>query len=287
MQSAPTPAPAPDPVKTAAAQSASNKDTAVAQYGLNATNQVTPSGSLNYSQIGTWADGTPRFQAETSLSPTEQGIFNTGEQTKQNLADIGQSQSAKIGALLDSPVTLPKLNLDTASTEARTMDLARQRLDPILAQRAEANKASLFNSGVLPGTEAYRRAMTQQGQNENDATNQLILQGHGQAVGDIMSQYGADSTRALTERNAPINEISALLSNSQVSQPNFISNTPTPGIAPTDVIGAQQQALNQQNVGFNAQNQQYQGMINGLFGLGKTAMGGINTPSFGGWSFGA
>jgi len=46
MQSAPTPAPAPDPVKTAQAQSASNKDTAVAQYGLNATNQVTPNGSL-------------------------------------------------------------------------------------------------------------------------------------------------------------------------------------------------------------------------------------------------
>jgi hypothetical protein len=28
------------------------------------------------------------------------------------------------------------------------------------------------------------------------------------------------------------------------------------------------------------------GMMNGMFGLGKTVLGGVNTPSAGGWSFG-
>src|SRR6185437_14772083 len=91
------------PAATAAAQSAANKATAVAQYGLNATNQVTPSGSLTYKQIGTWEDGTPRFEADTSLSAPEQKIYDTGTQTRQNLADIGSTQSAKIGNLLNTP----------------------------------------------------------------------------------------------------------------------------------------------------------------------------------------
>jgi len=287
MQSAPQAPAAPDPVKTAQAQSASNKETAVAQYGLNATNQVTPNGALSYNQIGTWADGTPRFEATTSLSPEQEKLRQSGVTAQQGLSDLGNQQIQKISGLLDRPVDLgPKLNLDTSATEARTMDLARKRLDPMLAQREEATRARLFNSGVLPGTEAYRREMTANTQGANDAYDQLILSGHGQAVGDITNEYNAGQTRALTERNQPLNEITALLSGSQVSQPSFV-NAPTPGIAPTDVIGANQQALNQQNVGFNAQQQGYMGMMNGLFGLGKTVLGGINSPtSAGGWSFG-
>ena len=44
---------APDPIKTAAAQTGSNIDTATAQQILNQTNQVTPEGSLTYNQSGT------------------------------------------------------------------------------------------------------------------------------------------------------------------------------------------------------------------------------------------
>jgi hypothetical protein len=93
---------------------------------------------------------------------------------------------------------------------------------------------------------------------------------------------GQGAQEALTERNQPINEISALLSGSQVSQPNF-TNTPQPGVAPTDVIGAQQQSLNQQNVGYNAQVAQNQAMTNGLFGLGSAALG-AGGMALGGWA---
>lgn len=316
MQGAPTPAPAPDPVKTAQAQSASNKETAIAQYGLNATNQVTPNGTLTYTQNGTWPDGTPKFTATTALSPEQQKLQSSNLQTQQGLADIGNEQIQRVGQALDKPVDFgpnlslnrldlgAPLNLDTDATEARTMDLARKRLDPIQDQQDEATKAQLFNSGIMPGTEAYRRAMTQRSQDRNDAYNQLILGGHSQAVNDITTQYqagqqqkqaeyGADTAATQAEytareqqtaaqRNQMFNEIASLLNGSQIQLPQF-TNTPTPGIAPTDVIGAQQQALNQQNVGFNAAQQNYQGMMNGLFGLGKTALGGLTTPALGGW----
>jgi len=247
---------APDPVKTAQAQSASNKETAVTQYGLNATNQVTPNGSLTYNQIGTWADGTPRFEATTSLSPQQQALYDKGNITQNNLADIGNQQSAKIGALLNTPV-----NLATA-TEDKIAKLGAARLDPRFAREGEALDTQLINKGIRPGSTAWHDAQLAQSQSKNDAYNQLYLTGRGQGAQE-----------ALTERNQPINEISALLSGSQVSQPGF-TNTPQPGVAPTDVIGAQQQSLNQQNVGYNAQVANQQALTNGLFKLGSSALGG-------------
>lgn len=252
----PTPAPAPDPVATAQAQSASNKETAVAQYGLNATNQVTPNGSLSYKQIGTWSDGTPRFESDTTLSPQQQSLFDKGNVTQNNLADIGNQQSAKIGSLLNTPV-----NLDTA-TENKIDQLGAARLDPQFQREGAALENNLLNRGIQPGSKAYATMHTQFDQGKNDAYNQLYLSGRGQGAQE-----------ALTERNQPINEISALLGQTQVSQPNFAS-TPTPGVAPTDVIGAQQQSLNQSNYGTSAQLSQNNALMSGLFGLGAAGLGG-------------
>ncbi len=264
---APTPAAAPDPNATAATQAKYNKETAVAQYGLNATNQVTPQGSLTYKQIGQWEDGTPRFEATTAYSPTEQGLYDTGAKTRQNLGDIGVSQSAKIGSILNTPFDI------NASRDSKIADIQKKFLDPQWNEAQEAQKTELFNSGVRPGTEAYTRAMRDFSTNKQRGYDQSYL-----------DAYGAANTAALTERNQPINEISALLSGSQVSQPGF-TNTPTPGVAPTDYIGAQGQSLAQNNVGFNAANQRYNGMMSGLFGLGKTVAGSA-TYGPGGWGLG-
>lgn len=48
----PSAPPAPDPKVTAAAQTASNKETALWEAALNRVNQVTPGGTLNYAQTG-------------------------------------------------------------------------------------------------------------------------------------------------------------------------------------------------------------------------------------------
>lgn len=247
---------APDPVKTAQAQSTANKETAVAQYGLNATNQVTPTGSLTYKQIGTWSDGTPRFEATTALSPEQESLYKKYTETQGNLGDIGVSQSAKIGKILSTPFDI------NASRDSKIGDIQQKFLDPQFARAYESKKTELINSGVRPGSPAYKNAMMDFEDNKQRAYDRSYL-----------DSYGAANTAALTERNQPINEISALLSNSQVSQPSF-TNTPSPGVAPTDVIGAQQQALNQQNVGYQADLQQQQALMNGLFKLGSAAAGG-------------
>ncbi len=250
----PTPAPAPDPVATAAAQQKSNVGTAVAQYGLNATNQNTPTGSLSYKQVGTWPDGTPHFEADTTLSAPEQNIFNTTEGTKQNLADIGKSQSAKIGGLLNTP-----FNLDDA-TNKKVQGFQNEFLDPMWDRQGANLEAQNIAKGIRPGSEQYF--------NSNRDFSDQRQRGYDQAYLDT---YKTATANALAERNQPINEITALMSGSQVSNPAF-QNTPSPGVAPTDVIGAQQQSLNQSNVGFNAQVAQNNALMSGLFGLGGNAL---------------
>lgn len=259
---APTPAPAPDPAATAAAQTASNKATAVSQYGLNATNQVTPYGNLTYSQNGAWDDGTPRFTATQTLSPQQQSLFDLGNQTQQNLGQIGVNQSAKIGQQLDTPFSID------AARGNKLADINRTFLDPQWQRNDEDTRTRLINSGVRPGSEAYTRAMQEEGDAKSRAYNSMFL-----------DSYGKANDAALTERNQPINEITALLRGSGVQQPSF-TNTPSPGVAPTDVIGATGQSLQQSNVGYNADMAQRQAMMSGLFGLGGA---GVKAAALGGW----
>lgn len=221
---------APDPAQTAAAQAQMNKETAIAQYGLNATNQKTPWGGLNYTQIGKWEDGTPRYQAEQTLDPRIQGVVDNA---------IGGLQKP--------------FSLDNAEVEGRLMDLGRQRLDPLLAQRRGSTEQDAFNRGVRPGSEAYDRMMRGVGQDENDAYTQLMLQGRGQSVNEMNML-----------RNQPLNEALALLSG---GQSGYI-NTPGSTVAPVDYTGL----VNQQHQSKLAN---YQGGMSGMFGLGSALIGAL------------
>ena len=250
-QTAPQP---PSPQATAAAQTASNRETAITQTGLNSTNQVTPGGTLTYSQIGKWEDGTPRFQATTALTPAGQQIYDTSQQTTQNLANVAKEQSGRLSGLLSTP-----FSLDNDATEARINELASKRLDPMLARRQTALDTRLSNQGIKLGSTAWDRAQESNLQGENDARNQLLLTGRNQAVSE-----------ALLQRQTPINEILALAGQGQIAQPQF-GSTPQTGVAGTDVAGITQAGYQNSYNSWNQQNQQNQQMLGGLFGLGANA----------------
>lgn len=264
MVSTPKAPAAPDPVTTAQAQTAMNKDTALAQNILNMTNQVTPEGSISYRQSGEipYYDSAgnltalPQFTATTTYSPAQQKIYDIGLQTETNIAKIGRDQSSRIGELLGKPV-----DLSNEATEARLYDLGSKRLDPRFAQEEEALRTRLVNQGLRPGTAAYDAAYNNFSQSKNDAYNQLVLNGRAQAVQE-----------ALTERNQPINEITALLSGSQVSQPNFVG-TPQAQVAGTDYAGLVQSNYATQMQQYNNQVSSNNAMMGGLFGLAGTLGG--------------
>lgn len=256
MQTSSPPAP-PDPKETAAAQTAMNKETAITQYGLGATNQVTPQGTLSYKQIGSWPDGTPRYEATTAYSPEQQALYGQQQEFDKKFNDLALGQTDRLSGVLNQP-----LNLDNQAVESRLFELGRQRLDPMFAQQNEALRTRMANQGIELGSEAYKNAFGIQGQKENDAMTQLLLSGRGQSIQEL-----------LTQRNQPINEITALMSGGQVTQPNF-TGTPQPQVAGTNYAGLVSDNYQQQLSAWNAQQQQQAAGMGGLFGLGGNLLGG-------------
>jgi len=252
----------PDPKETSAASTSTNVGTAIANAFLGNVNQITPDGSLTYDQTGTfdWYDPytgrtykIPTFTATQELSQQQQAIKEQTDAAELNLAGLANQQSGFLQDYLAKP-----FEYDNQDVENWAYDLGSQRLDPRFAKEEEALRTRLLNSGIREGSAAWNSEMERLSQGKNDAYNQLMLQGRAQAYQE-----------ALAGRNQPINEITALLSGSQVSQPNFVS-TNMPTIPTTDVGGLINQNYQQKLAAW----QQEQAGLGGLFsGLGSLAGG--------------
>lgn len=216
-------APAPtDPRETSAATTGTNLSTAIGNAWMTNMNEYGPDGSREFNNTGmeTVTDPytgqtyqVPRFSVTTTLSPEQQAIKEQQDSASLNLATLGSDLSGTLGDHLRGNFTI-----DNDATEARLFDLGRARLDPLFAQRDEDLRSRLASQGIKAGSAAYDREMALLGQNQNDAYNQLLLTGRGQAVNE-----------QLTEDNQRIQQISALMSGGQVSQPMFAT---TPSVSP-------------------------------------------------------
>jgi hypothetical protein len=247
-------------MQTASAQTGSNIGTAIAQSALNQTNQVTPYGNLNYTQRGTYSYkdplsgktyNLPQYTATQTLSPIQQNILNETQGAQLNLGQTANERSGFLQDYLKQP-----FSLDNSAVEGRLFELGKEQLDPVFARNQQNLEQSLANRGVKMGSGAYQQQMEDFGKTRGSAYNDLLLRGHATAAQDL-----------LTERNQPINEISALLSGSQVSQPNFV-NPPQSQVANTDYAGLVQNNYAQQMAGYNQRQQMTGQILGGLFGLG-------------------
>lgn len=273
---------APDPVQTANAQTASNRETAIAQTGLNAQNQITPYGNLTYSQIGTWSDGTPRYQSEQTLSAAGQQLFNTGQQTQQNLANLAQQQSGRLSGLLNKDLNFGSLpqggqwqNTDYSQDRQRVEEGLFSRLNPQIDRQRQALEQDLVNRGIRPGSSAYSAQQQDFNQGLNDQRTSILLQG-GQEQSRLQNMqlagFNAQNTQRqnalqemLTQRQAPINEILALSGQSQIQQPSFM-NGPQTQVAGTDIAGITQNGYANQMNSYNSG----QAQLGGLFSAGAS-----------------
>jgi hypothetical protein len=195
----------------------------------------------------------PTFTRTTTLSPEQQRIAGQQNAASFNLAHLGNRLSGTLGKQLTG-----NFKIDNPTVEKRLFDLGRKRLDPMFEQQQKALDAKLLNQGIGLGGEQWKAAQTQQGQNQNDAYNQLLLSGRGQATQELMAQD-----------NQRINQISALLNGGQVSQPNFMgANMPT--IPTTDVGGLINENYNQRANIAAQKNAALGSTVGGLFKLGSS-----------------
>ena len=279
---APKAPPAIDPAATAAAQSDTNRQTAITQFGLNAVNQYTPYGSLEYGQAGTWADGTPRFTATQTLSPSEQDALNLSNQAQSLYGNAAVRQLGAVQEQLGRPFQFDAGPYgDTAMGRNAVEGALMQRLQPQLDRDRAAMENRLANQGIMLGSEAYRNAMSNYEQQVAD--QRLAIVG---AAGQEENRMAALRQQRLQEqlalRGQPINEATALLTGQMVGTPNFV-NTPQTNVSPTDYLGAVQLQQAGQQAGFQQKAQNYGAQISGLYGLGSAALGGWARGGFGGF----
>ncbi|WP_029874386.1 tail fiber domain-containing protein [Rhizobium leguminosarum] len=262
MVSTPKAPKAPDPTQTAAAQTATNVDTAIANAGLSHTNQYTPDGSLEYKVSGyqTMTDQNgktyrlPTYSAYQTYSPENQAIY---DQTQLGLARLANDQTGKISGVLGTNVDLSAGNVGKYVNDHWQSGFNNQW---------DRNQASLDQSladkGISMGSAAYDNAMRDFSTRKQAASDQYL--------GDM---YSNAQNSILTERNQPLNEISALMSGSQVHQPSYV-NTPTTQLPTVDQAGLINENFNQKMGLYDRQVAQSNAAMGGLFGLGGSLLGG-------------
>ena len=303
-KSSPSPPPAPDYAGAAREQGVANEATARLQGRINNPNVSGPLGG----QTVTFGEGDQPTITQT-LTPDAQSTLEAQQRVQRSLANLGEQGIGTARSALANPFSPNSQGLQTSID---TSNLARMpvnagttgqeaimaRLAPQLERQDAATRSRLLNQGLVPGGEAYENAMISQNQQKNDLLSQAALQGIGldtgaraQGFNEASSQMGAQNAAQQAElqreaflRQQPLNEITGLMSGSQIQMPQFQGYAPT-SIAPAPLMqGAMaqgQSAMDQygiQSANANAQNA-------GLFGLAGTA-GGLAGRMYTGGFFG-
>ena len=281
----------PDYVGAAKEQGAANVETARVQSKLNNPNTYTPYGTQLVSY-----DGDQPTITQT-LTPQAQKTLEEQQNVQYQLASLGGKGANLASNVLDKsfnfggPAVQTSLDLSNiakmpvnAGTTAQ--EAIMSRLEPSLAKQRISTETQLINQGLRPGTEAYDNAIQLLGQQENDARTQAALQGINVDMGANAQGFSQAATgatfantaqqqalaEAIQQRQMPLNEITALMSGSQIQNPQFgayqgTNVATTPIFAATQAKGqAEQNAYNQQVASSNANTA-------GLYSLGSAAIG--------------
>lgn len=277
----------PDPVATAQAQTQSNEQTAAYNAALNRTSQYTPYGSSVYNQTGTDSTGAPTWANTINLTPEAQKQLDNQLQQNDQLSNIGfglanQAQSSLGSANPTAGPLTYSAGGDYSAQMKQAQDAAynaqTQYLDPQFKQQQSDLTAQLANQGVQAGSNAYNQAqnlfgLTKQ-QAYQGAQNAAVAAGN-QEQNTLFGQSAQNaslnnSTQAQALQQAaylktlPLNELNALRSGTQISNPTF-STAPTATAGQSNVEGDTYQSAQIANNNNN-------NFLNGLFGLGSAGI---------------
>lgn len=257
----PSPPPAPDYAGAATATAAGNLEAAKYATAANRVNQYSPYGSSTYKQGNPGSDTDPQWAQTISLSPVGQQLLDYANNSALGLG----SQTGQALDRVDQSLSQPfDINSANDATQKAYQNIT-SRLDPQWAQRTSQQETALTNQGLRPGMEAYDNAMRDFNYGRNDAYTQANTQAMGFAPQAMQLELAA--------RNQPLNELNALRTGSQVTNPQF-SNVPQQQTTAGANLSGAAQAQGQYDQGlYNAGVGQSNAMMGGLFQLGAAAAG--------------
>ena len=296
-KSAPSAPPPPDYAGAAAAQGAANEATARLQGKLNNPNVSGPLGG----QTVTFENDQPTITQ--TLTPDALAALQAQQRVQKSLANLGEQGIGTAQTALSTPFSP---NSPALQTSIDTSNLAKMpvnagttgqeaimaRLQPQIERMDAQTRTRLANQGLVPGGEAYSNAMMDVNRQKNDLLSQAAIQGIGldtgaraQGFNEASAQLGTQNAAQQAElqrqsflRQQPLNEITGLMSGSQIQMPQFQGYQPT-NIAPAPIFAGAQatgqaamDAYGIQSANANAQNA-------GLYGALGTA-GGLAAMKF-------
>lgn len=269
---APDPPPPPDYKGAAKEQGAANIDAAIVQGHINNPNVINPYGT----QTTTWNGNDPTLTQ--TYSPEQQAIFDQSNQNKLALGELsGQGAEALkgvVGTGVDFGVAPAAPTSGGASQ--RVIDAMMGRVNEDYGRATDQRNSDLVAAGIRPGSRAYDDAMQLLQRGKNDASQQAVLAGYQQgntAFGqDVQSRKDAIA-ELLSKRQVPLNEITALMSGSQVQNPFAIPGySQNAQVAPAPIFGAMQGQTQYATDVYNQEAANANNLQQGLFGLGGSGI---------------
>jgi hypothetical protein len=197
----------------------------------------------------------PRYQRTTTLAPDQQKLQGLETQSKYNLGTTAVEQSARLRDAMSTPMDTSQWS--PWQTNLQTQNI-RQGQDPTdrpaiekammdsynrsVAPSEQAQEASLAARGLSPGSQGYGNYQMQRDDNRAEAARQAYL-GSGNESRAAENAYNTASTQrynmdqslanyynqlrggqmqeTFAMRNQPLNEITAMMSGSQATIPQF------------------------------------------------------------------
>ena len=230
---------------------------AAADTQSNRVDSITPYGSSTWS---TDPNNPNHWTNTQTLSSAQQGLLDQSNALKGTLGNTANLMAQNLGRTLGS--NMPNAYDPTQATNSATANIM-SRVNPMLDRQNVQLQAQLANQGITQGSEAWKNAQTDFGNQRNDAYQQAALQG----INLGQSQQAQTYSQQMTNRNQPLNELNALQNGSQVTNPTF---TQAPTAASQTAAG--QYGYNAGMQATNSANAANANTSNGLFGLGSSLM---------------
>lgn len=282
----PSPPPTPDYAGAAAAQGIANKEAALASSRLNNPNVVNPYGTQ------TWQEGANPEDRPTltqTFSPEQQALYESSMQTKGLLGELGTQGAESLKGIIGNQLDLsgaPAAPGSAEQTRKSAYDAIMSRVNEDTTGQRDQRNSELIAAGIRPGTKAYDDAQNLISRQYNDARQQALLASgqEGQRDFTMDTQRRKDAiAELLMGRQTPLNEINALMSGSQVSNPFAVPGAAqNANIAPAPLFGAATAQYGADMNNYNAGQAQNAAMMGGLFSLGGAALGApVGTFKFG------
>jgi len=215
----PSPPKPPDPYETAGAQQQTNYFTSLMNQSLGTTDQITPYGTLSYTQTGTQSitapDGTvydvPQYSAEVALSDDAQAAVDANIGASRNMAELARRQSRRLNKFLRGggidvsglpkagsidAVTAPEysgpsgVSLDYQSRIADAGDITRSYGTDFSDDRRRVERAMMhrMNPQIERDRESLRTSLANQGIREGSAAYDRAMSRVGEQANDARIQ---------------------------------------------------------------------------------------------------